>query len=400
MDLLVPQMSSPMETARVIRWLKKPGDSVRMGEPLVEMETDKSTIEIESPADGVLLEVLVQDGEDVLVGGSLGRLRTPDGAPEPAATGASSAPIAPIPAESKMPLKTEVRSAAVDERIKASPLARRLAGEARIDLKTIRGTGPNARIRKRDLVRAMPSYDRQSATPTGVGSSSAVRPLSTMRARIAETVSASRKTIPSFNLDRWVETTQLAAARAGIAAARTGEKITVTDMLLQAVADTLAKMPSMLDRWFEGAPHPSVTASGTVDIGLVVALENGLLIPTLSDMANKGLTHIARIRRQAAERARAGRLSAADLAPTSITLSNLGNSGADRFEAIINPGQSSILAVGREHERALASGGKLYAASGVNLTLSVDHRLIDGKLGADFLGLLAERIEHGSWRSD
>jgi pyruvate dehydrogenase E2 component (dihydrolipoamide acetyltransferase) len=171
-------------------------------------------------------------------------------------------------------------------------------------------------------------------------------------------------------------------------------------MLLQAVADTLAKMPSMLDRWFEGAPHPSVTASGTVDIGLVVALENGLLIPTLSDLANKGLTHIARVRRQAAERARAGRLSAGDHAPTSMTLSNLGKSGADRFEAIINPGQSSILAVGREHERALASGGKLYAACGVNLTLSVDHRLIDGKLGADFLGLLAERIERGSWRND
>jgi pyruvate dehydrogenase E2 component (dihydrolipoamide acetyltransferase) len=399
MDLLVPQLSSTMETARVIRWLKRPGDSVRMGEPLVEVETDKSTIDVESPADGVLSEVLVEEGKDVVVGGSLGRLRTRDGTPEPTATSASSAPSAPN-AGPKTPGKTEGHSAAMDERIKASPLARRLAAEAHIDLKTVRGTGPNARIRKRDLVRAMPSSDRAAATSAGVGSSSAVWPLSAMRARIAETVSASRKTIPSFSLDRWVEMTHLAAARASIAAGRNDEKITVTDMLLQAVADTLAKMPSMLDRWFEGAPHPSVTASGTVDIGLVVALENGLLIPTLSDMADKGLMHIARVRRQAVERARAGRLSAADHAPTSIALSNLGRSGADRFEAIINPGQSSILAVGREHERALARGGKLYAASGVNLTLSVDHRLIDGKLGADFLGLLAERIEHGSWRID
>jgi pyruvate dehydrogenase E2 component (dihydrolipoamide acetyltransferase) len=369
MDLLVPQLSSTMETARVIRWLKKPGDSVRTGEPVVEVETDKSAMDVESPADGVLSEVLVREGEEVAVGRSLGRL-------------------------------TEVPAAAVDERIKMSPLARRLAAEAGIDLKTVQGTGPNARIRKRDLVRAMPPSDRPAASSARGGSSSAVRPLSTMRARIAETVSASRKIIPSFSLDRWVETTHLAAARAGIAVGRKGEKITVTDMLLQAVADSLANMPSMLDRWFEGAAHPSVTASGTVDIGLVVALENGLLVPTLSDLANKNLTHIAGVRRQAVERARAGRLSTADHAPTSIALSNLGKSGADRFEAIINPGQSSILAVGREHERALAGGGKLYAASGVNLTLSVDHRLIDGKLGADFLGLLAERIEHGSWRID
>jgi pyruvate dehydrogenase E2 component (dihydrolipoamide acetyltransferase) len=401
MDLLVPQLSSTMETARVIRWLKKPGDSVRTGEPLVEVETDKSAIDVESPADGVLSEVLVHEGENVAVGGSLGRLRTPDGAPGPTtATGASSTPVVAIAAEPKMPAKTEVPSAAMDERIKSSPLARRLAAEAGIDLKTVRGTGPNARIRKRDLVRAMPPSDRQAASTARGGSSSAVRPLSTMRARIAETVSASRKIIPSFSLDRWVETTQLAAARASIAVGRNGERITVTDMLLQAVADSLAKMPSMLDRWFEGAPHPSVTTSGTVDIGLVVALENGLLVPTLSDLANQSLTHIARVRRQAVERARVGHLSAADHAPTSIALSNLGKSGADRFEAIINPGQSSILAVGREHERALAGGGKLYAASGVNLTLSVDHRLIDGKLGADFLGLLAERIEHGSWRID
>jgi pyruvate dehydrogenase E2 component (dihydrolipoamide acetyltransferase) len=397
MDLLVPQLSSTMETARLIRWLKRPGDTVRMGEPLAEMETDKATMDVESPADGVLTEILVAEGQDVAVGGSLGRLRTGDGAPGPTA-GTSSAPTVAIAAEPNVPTKTQGRPAPIDERIKASPLARRLAAEAGIDLTTVRGTGPSARIRKRDLKQAMTAPDREAAA--SAGPLSAVRPLSTMRARIAETVSVSRKTIPSFSLDRWVETTQLAAARAAIAASRHSENITVTDMLLQAVADTLAKMPSMLDRWFEGAARPSVTASGTVDIGLVVALENGLLVPTLGDMANKGLTHIARIRRQVVERARAGRLSAADQAPTSIALSNLGKSGADRFEAIINPGQSSILAVGREHERALASGGKLYAASGVSLTLSVDHRLLDGKRGADFLGLLAERIEHGSWRID
>ena len=170
MDLLVPQLSSTMETARLVRWLKKPGDTVRMGEPFAEMETDKATLELESPADGVLTEILVREGQDVAVGGSLGRLRTvADGVPESTTTGASAKPTQPIAAEPNVPAKIEARPAAIDERIKASPLARRLAAEAGIDLKTVRGTGPNARIRKRDLVRAMPSYDRQSATSTGVG---------------------------------------------------------------------------------------------------------------------------------------------------------------------------------------------------------------------------------------
>jgi len=125
MDLLLPQLSSTMETARLIRWLKKPGDSVRMGEPLAEMETDKATMDVESPADGVLTEILVREGQDVAVGGSLGRLRTRDGAPEPMATSAPAKPIEPIAAESTVPAKTEGRSAGIDERIKASPLARR-----------------------------------------------------------------------------------------------------------------------------------------------------------------------------------------------------------------------------------------------------------------------------------
>jgi pyruvate dehydrogenase E2 component (dihydrolipoamide acetyltransferase) len=123
------------------------------------------------------------------------------------------------------------------------------------------------------------------------------------------------------------------------------------------------------------------------------------LIPVIGNLAHKNLTTIARVRHEAVERARSGRLSAADSVPAAIAISNLGKSGADRFEAIINPGQTSILAIGREHERALAADGRLYAATGMNLTLSVDHRLIDGRNGADFLGRLTERIENGSWRA-
>lgn len=410
MDLIVPQLSSTMETARVVRWLKRPGDRLRMGEAVVEVETDKSMMEVESPADGVLTEVLVAEGQEVAVADALGRISESEGSVPSTRSGTITADSDTVPAArpsaaaftavEPTPTSIEPPAVASDERIKASPLARRLAAEAGLDLRTIRGSGPNSRIRKRDVLLMKPSLGAGAATRAGASSSSLARPLSSMRARIAETVSASRKLIPSYSLDRWVETSHLAAARAKIAAVEGGDKITFTDMLLQALADTLSQTPAMLDRWLDGAPQPSVISSRTIDIGLVVALDQGLAVPTLSDLANKDLAHISRARHQAVERARAGRLAATDHAPASITLSNLGKSGVDRFEAIISPGQSSILAVGREHERALASGGRLYAARGVNLTLSVDHRLIDGMLGAEFLGLLAKRIEHGSWRGD
>jgi pyruvate dehydrogenase E2 component (dihydrolipoamide acetyltransferase) len=399
MDLIVPQLSSTMATARVIRWLKRPGDHLRMGEAVVEVETDKSAMDVESPADGVLSEILVAEGEELPVGGALGRLSTSEGSGPPTVAIVPS-PGAGVAAVQSHRTASERPPDAVSERIKASPLARRLAAEAGLDLRTLRGTGPNSRIRKRDVLRVKPSFGGKLATPPGTTAPSPARPLSSMRARIAETVSASRRAIPSYNLDRWVETGHLVAMHAKIAGAKSGEKITFTDMLLQAMADSLCQVPAMLDRWLDGATQPSVISSRTLDIGLVVALEQGLVVPTLSDLANKDLTHIARARDQAIQRSRSGRLNASDHAPASITLSNLGKSAVDRFEAIISPGQSSILAVGREHERALASGGRLYAARGVNLTLSVDHRLIDGRLGAEFLGVLANRIEHGSWRCD
>jgi pyruvate dehydrogenase E2 component (dihydrolipoamide acetyltransferase) len=402
MDLIVPQLSSTMEAARVVKWLKRPGDRLRTGEAVVEVETDKSSMEIESPADAVLTEILVAEGEEAPVGGTLARLAASESDPTTGAAPRVSAPAAtaatPAAATRVAPVAAAPSVAPRDagERVKASPLARRLAAEAGLDLRAIRGTGPGSRIRKRDVLRSDPSSGGDAAARSA--SPLPARPLSSMRARIAETVSASRRSIPSYTLDRWVETTRLAAEHARLATDESGPKITFTDMLLQAMADTLSRLPAILDRWLEGAAQPSLVSPRTVDIGLVVALEQGLLIPTIHDVANRGLAHIARARHQAVERARTGRLTASDHAPASIALSNLGKSGVDRFEAIINPGQSSILAVGREHERALADGGRLYAARGANLTLSVDHRLIDGRLGAEFLGLLAGRIEQGSWR--
>ena len=202
-----------------------------------------------------------------------------------------------------------------------------------------------------------------------------------MRIKIAEAVALSRRTIPAFALDRWVEIAALERARQELGPKIErdgGVKVTVTDLLLQAMSDTLAGQPAILDRWVEEGGKAQRLSPGSIDIGLVVAVEGGMMIPVLTDLGGRSLAEIARARRDAVQRVRTGRLIAADSAPASISLSNLGQSGIDRFEAIINPGQASILAIGRAHDRVIARGGAPVVARGFHLTFSVDHRLIDG----------------------
>ncbi len=230
-----------------------------------------------------------------------------------------------------------------------------------------------------------------------------VEPLSPMRARIAETVTVSRQTIPAFTLDRFVSTEAIAQAKAelGPAIERAGGlKLTLTDFFLQALADTLSHNPAMLQRFANAGGRPGAVRDATVDIGLIVAVEGGMMIPVLADLGGRSLAEIGLARRDATQRVRSGRLVKGDGAPVPIALSNLARGGADRFEAIIGPGQSSVLAVGREHEAVVARGGAPAVVTGVHLTLSVDHRLIDGVVGATFLGQLADRIEFGPWRLD
>jgi pyruvate dehydrogenase E2 component (dihydrolipoamide acetyltransferase) len=414
MDFLVPKLSATMEEATVLRWLKQAGDRVRMGEPLVEIETDKAAIEVEAPFDATLETILVPEGGKAPIGAALARLAQAGAAtsakpaavpsePGPKAS-ASSAAVAPELATAP---SSRAHSAAPASRLAASPLARRLAGETAIDLSTLVGSGPGGRIRKRDVLAAAqmrkpavaPTSTPRPALGTAVVEQDS-EALSPMRLGIAEAVSISRRTIPSFALDRWVETAALENARQTLGPQierQIGIGVTLTDLLLQAMADTLRHEPAMLELWVEGDERPRRVKPASIDIGLVVSVEGGMMIPVLRDLAGKSLGEIARLRLDAVQRVRAGRLLAADSGPASITLSNLGRSGVDRFEAIINPGQSSILAVGREHERVIARGGVPAIAHGFNLTLSVDHRLIDGVRGAAFLGTLADRIEFGPW---
>jgi len=417
MDFLVPKLSATMEEAKVLRWLKQPGDKIKSGEALVELETDKAAMEVESPVDGVLGAVLAGEGADVAVGAKLAEITEAGGAtpaadakppasrPAPAPPGAKAAaapPPAKPPPQAPAPAAPAAASSAPPARVLASPLARRLAREQGVDLAALART-KTGRIRKADVLaargsgRAVPP-PMHAYVPAASGD---VEPLTPMRARIAETVTVSRQTIPAFTLDRFVSTDAVTRAKAELGAAierDAGVKLTLTDFILQALADALGQNPAMLLRFAEVAGRPGAIRHGAVDVGLVTAVEGGMMIPVLPDLAARSLAEIGIARRDAVQRVRSGRLIAGDGAPVPIALSNLSRGGADRFEAIIGPGQSSVLAVGREHEAVVARGGAPVVTTGVHLTLSVDHRLIDGVVGATFLGQLADRIEFGPWQ--
>ncbi len=389
MDFLVPKLSATMESAKVLRWLKQAGDKVKLGEPLVELETDKAAMEVEAPADGTLESILAPEGTELPIGATLGRLSS---AAQPAAAAKPTTAAPPMPARA-IPQPTASQVPKPSSRPAASPLARRLAAEAGLDLSRLTpASGP--RLRKRDIIAALANKPGAAAVRLTAGAG-----VTPMRLRIAEAVALSRRTIPSFTLDRWVEAGAINRAREQLNAVL-AEKLTLTDFLLKAMAETLTAQPTILDRWFEDSGKASRVAASAVDIGLVVAVPDGMLIPTLPDLAGKTLVEIGKARRALVERVRTGTVSATDSKPAAIALSNLGKSGVDRFDAIINPGQSSILAVGREQERVIARNGAPVVATGFNLTFAVDHRLIDGVAGAAFLSALADRIETGGWTLD
>lgn len=419
MDFLLPKLSSTMETATVGRWFKQTGDSVRMGDMLVELETDKATLEVESPVDATLAEIVAETGAVLEIGAVLARLvtagdeqpasRTTTPPAVPATPATATARPAPAAAPRERPAAVAAPTAAAAPRILASPLARRLAETHAIELAGLAGSGPHGRVRKRDIMalvdaraataRLAPGLAAAALAPAPPGTAEIV-PLSPMRSQIAASVTLSRQTIPSFVLDRWIDTLSIERARIVLGPEieqLAGTKPTFTDFLLQAMADCLRQAPAMLDRYVEVAGRPARARGGSIDIGLVVAVADGVMIPVVRDLAGKSLAAVAAARQAAVQRARSGRLSQADYQPAAISLSNIGRGGADRFEAIIGPGQTSILAVGREHEKVVPRAGAIAIGKGVNVTLAADHRLIDGLAGADFLGLLAARMEKGPW---
>lgn len=416
-EITVPKLSATMEEATVLAWHKAPGDAVAEGEVIVELETDKAALEVEATVGGILRERCAEQGASLRVGAPLARIGTagatsPGPMPVPAAApavaprlealtgGLPDLPGGQAGASGPMPALRRPSTAPAPA-VRASPLARRIARDRGISLGQLRGSGPAGRILRRDVeaAAAAPQPPARAAVPASPGARPAApgQAASRMRQAIAAQVSHSRATIPAFAIDRWVDLGLAEDTRAAFnARGGPAPRLTLTDMLLQALADVLPAHPVLLSRWQAGDP-PQIVTAPDVAIGLAVALDDGLMIPVLDGLGGLGLDDIAQRRAAAVARARSGR--AGEDAAATLTLSNIGAAGADRFEAIINPGEAAILAVGRLREAVVATRGAIRVARGATLTLSVDHRLIDGRTGAAFMAALAQRLEGGGWRA-
>jgi pyruvate dehydrogenase E2 component (dihydrolipoamide acetyltransferase) len=393
----IPKVGLVMENARLVRWLKNVGDAVKMGEPLLEIETEKSIVEIEATASGRLAEVLLQVDQEVKVGDRVAWLET-DGAPaRPTAPAPGAAPVRVTQPAASRP---EVPAG---ERIRSSPVARRLATEHGVDLGTVSGTGPHGRVQLADVERAL-GTTKPNPSPQPSPRERGEGGLSPMRRALARAMTLSNATVPQFNVARSVDMSALQAVRGERSATRVKDapSLSVNDFLLQAVARALIEIPP-LNATFAGDPDTPdariVPASGA-HIGLVVAVEDGVLVPVLHGVERLGLAELARRRTDLVERALGGRLKRDELEGATFSLSNLGARGPDRFTALINPPQSAILAVGRQRDCAVPRNGSLEVRPICELTLTVDHRVADGRLASNFLARLVQILEGPEWRVD
>jgi len=388
----IPKVGLVMEEVKVVRWFKNVGDSVAAGEPLLEVETEKSVVEIEAAATGRLTQILVQVDSQAAVGDQVAWIESAEaqGAGTTAAAQRTADPKTVAPAPSKPAI-----AARDAERIRSTPVARKLAAERGVDLGAIAGTGPGGRIQLDYVQRAIVA----ARTPPPAEQS-----LSPMRRALARAMTTSHATIPQFTVARSVEWTLVQAVRGDFSARLPDDspKLSLNDFLLQAVARALIECPA-LNATFSGDPDSAdarvVHASGA-HIGLVIAVDNGLLVPVIHDVERLGLAEIARRRQDCVERGLNGRLKRDEVDGATFSISNLGAEGPDRFMAIINPPQSAILAVGRQRDCVVARDGAIVVRPLSDLTLTVDHRVADGRLASRFLARLVEILEGRDWRLD
>jgi pyruvate dehydrogenase E2 component (dihydrolipoamide acetyltransferase) len=393
----MPALEMAQETGKLISWLKKEGESVAKGEPLLEIETDKAVMEIESPGDGVLAGVKVQPGAEVPVGRTIAWIVGPGEVPpadEVAATSgrkttsapsASAASTAAAASQTAAATLSAARSAA--QPVKISPKARRLAGERGVNLAHVRGSGAGGEILASDILAAAESKAGASSTTVDNGS-----PISRL---MAERTTQSWTTVPHFFVVREVDASALNEARQKLGPEiekSHGLKLTHTDLLAALVARVLRKHPRMNASW----TREGVCTNAEINIGLAMAVEDGVVAPVIHNAHKAALGEIAVQRRALAERARSGKLRPSDIAGGTFTISNLGMFGVDAFTAIIIPPQAAILAVGSITDRVVPVGSGPDARPGIRpmmtLTLSSDHRLVDGARAAEFLRDLVEAI--------
>ena len=415
-NILMPALSPTMEEGTLAKWHVKKGDKVSPGDVIAEIETDKATMEVEAVDEGTIGEIRVPEGtegvpvNDVIAvlleeGEDASALKDAGAAPKPEKRAIEKKAEEPKKAEEKSQAKpTPARKAETAGRIFASPLARRLAEQQGIDLSAVEGSGPRGRIVKADLNGAPKASPKKllasgSAAPLSSvdarafyekGSYEEV-PLDGMRKTIARRLTQSMQEIPHFYLTVDCELDELLMARKKLNdAAGEGVKLSVNDFLIRAAALALIKVPDA-NVSFAG---DAILKHKSADIGIAVALEGGLITPIIRNAERKGLAEISEEAKSLAERARNKKLKPNEYEGGSFSISNLGMFGIKHFTGVINPPQAAILAVGKGEERPVVRNGKLEVANVMTVTMSCDHRAIDGALGARFLDAFKSFVEY------
>jgi pyruvate dehydrogenase E2 component (dihydrolipoamide acetyltransferase) len=414
-NILMPALSPTMTEGKLAKWHVKVGDEVKSGQVICEIETDKATMEVEAVDEGKVGQIVIAEGtEGVKVNAVIavlleeGETEVAKGAAPaaPAAQAPAAKPAAPAPAAAPAAAPAPATASAASSggaRIFASPLAKRIAAEKGLNLSGIKGSGPNGRIVKADVENAKPGAAAAAAPaprpatapsagqPAFVAPGDSRVPHTSVRKVIARRMLESKQTVPHFYLTVELEIDALLAARQAINAVteKKGAKVSVNDMVIKACAKALRDHPECNASWTED----EMIQYGAVDISVAVATDRGLITPIVRNADMKGLAQIATEMKDLAARAKVGKLKLEEFQGGGFTISNLGMFGVKDFAAIINPPQAMILAVGAGEERPVVRKGQVVVRNMMNCTLAVDHRVVDGAMGAQFLQTLRSYVE-------
>ncbi len=412
-EVVMPQMGADMQEGTVLRWMKAEGAPVERGEIIAEIETDKANVEIEAFGAGVFRKAIAKEGDVVPVGTIIAVIAAPDDditryesgpAPvAPAATAAETAPASPAPAAAPAPAPAPSPppppppAPAEGERLRISPVARRMAEERGIDVNTLTGSGPDGRILRRDVEAA------QEAGPAAAPAGAPMRaarpagedvvediPLTRMRQTIARRMVQSKQEAPHYYLAADIDMAEAMQYRLqAIAAMGDAPPVSVNDVIIQATARTLTEHPKFNAWWADD----HLQTHSQINVAIAVALEEGLVVPAMFDVSNKGLAQISAEARDLAVRARNGRLRPEEYAAGTFSISNLGAFGVDILTPIINPPQVAVLGIGAARDQAVVRDGEIVVRTMMTVVLSADHRATDGAEGARFLQTLRRYLE-------
>ena len=390
-SVVMPALEMAQENGKLLAWRKKEGESVRKGEPLLEIETDKAVVEVEAPGDGILAGVTAEVGAVIPVGETIAWLVAPgENPPATAATGAPGARTTTAGAQASAAATVVAKTANVPASVQISPKARRLAKELGVDYTQIRGTGPDGTITAEDVQASATKLTSVRVPAVSAATAAAgTEPLSQLARLMAERTTQSWTSVPHFFLAQTVDAGPLQALQRKLSAeSAAGSAPTITDILIGLLARVLEKHPKVNASW----TGEGIRLNPEINISVAMAVKDGVVGAVIPGANKQAIVTLSALRRELTERARAGRLRPTDIAGGTFTLSNLGMYKVDAFSAIITPPQCAILAVGAIADRVVPVDGKPGIRPMMTITLSSDHRVVDGARAAEFLGDLVGAI--------